>query len=207
VADRDAAAAEQVAAEVGGIAVPTDVTDEAAVARLVERAEDEAGPIGLFRSNAGILFIDPDQGNAASDTDGHWQLGWQVHVMAHVYAARALIPRFRARGGGYLLQTVSAAGLLTQSGGGDGARSGGGVLLHPAPPAGAHLPSPEGGGRRPLARRHGEAADGPARRRDVQLNPRAECDVSAPSPSGSGRDQDRNCRTRQVRGAVSGRAG
>jgi NAD(P)-dependent dehydrogenase (short-subunit alcohol dehydrogenase family) len=118
VADRDVAATKRVAAEVEGLAVPTDVTDGTAVARLVERAEQEAGPIDLFCSNAGILFLDPDQHDAASGTDEQWQLGWQVHVMAHVHAARALIPRFRARGGGYLLQTVSAAGLLTQPGGG-----------------------------------------------------------------------------------------
>jgi NAD(P)-dependent dehydrogenase (short-subunit alcohol dehydrogenase family) len=118
VADRDADAAHRVAGEVGGLAVPTDVTDADAVAALVEQAEAEVGPIGLFCSNAGILFTDPDQGNAASDSDEHWQLGWQVHVMAHVYAARALVPRFKARGGGYLLQTVSAAGLLTQPGSG-----------------------------------------------------------------------------------------
>jgi NAD(P)-dependent dehydrogenase (short-subunit alcohol dehydrogenase family) len=118
VADRDAAAADLVAGQVGGLAVPTDVTDESAVTALVERAEREAGPIDLFCSNAGVLFTDPDQQNAASGTDRQWQLGWQVHVLAHVYAARALIPRFRARGGGYLLHTVSAAGLLTQPGGG-----------------------------------------------------------------------------------------
>ncbi|HET9656977.1 MAG TPA: SDR family oxidoreductase [Kineosporiaceae bacterium] len=118
VADRDAAAAERVAAQVGGLAVRVDVTDEAAVAGLVEQVEREAGPIGLFCSNAGVLFTDPDQHNAASGTDEQWQFGWQVHVMAHVYAVRALVPRMRARGGGHLLHTVSAAGLLTQPGGG-----------------------------------------------------------------------------------------
>lgn len=118
VADRDDGAADRVAAEVDGLAVATDVTDEAAVVRLVERAEAEAGPIDLFCSNAGVLLLDPDPHDAASATDEQWQLGWQVHVMAHVYAARATIPRFRARGGGYLLHTVSAAGLLTQPGGG-----------------------------------------------------------------------------------------
>jgi len=118
VADRDEAAARRVAEQVGGLAVAVDVTDGAAVAALVDRAESEVGPIGLFCSNAGVLFADPDPFDAASDSDEHWQLGWQVHVMAHVHAVRALIPRFRARGRGYLLHTVSAAGLLTQPGGG-----------------------------------------------------------------------------------------
>ncbi len=118
VADRDAASADRIATEVGGTAMVTDVTDPAAVTRLVEVTEQTVGPIDLFCSNAGVLFTDPDPANAASGTDEHWAAGWAVHVMAHVHAARALIPRFRARGGGYLLHTVSAAGLLTQPGGG-----------------------------------------------------------------------------------------
>jgi NAD(P)-dependent dehydrogenase (short-subunit alcohol dehydrogenase family) len=115
VADLDAAGARAIAREVGGLAVPTDVGDESQVRRLVERARAELGPIDLFCSNAGIAvgagFGDGAGGPFAPDAD--WERSWRVNVMAHVYAARALLPDMLARGSGYLLQTVSAAGLLT----------------------------------------------------------------------------------------------
>lgn len=111
VADRDAEGAEQVAAEVGGLAVTVDVAVEADVIRLVETATARFGPIDLFCSNAGIGTAG---GVDASDAD--WQRTWDVNVMAHVYAARAVLPGMLARGEGYLLQTASAAGLLTQIG-------------------------------------------------------------------------------------------
>jgi NAD(P)-dependent dehydrogenase (short-subunit alcohol dehydrogenase family) len=76
---------------------------------LVDAAE-QAGPIGLFCSNAGIAVMDAVADNAA------WARSWGVNVMAHVYAARALVPRMAARGGGIFLHTVSAAGLLSQIG-------------------------------------------------------------------------------------------
>lgn len=111
VADLDANAASQVAAEIGGLAAAADVGVEAEVVRLVERATATYGPIDLFCSNAGIAV----EGSVeASDAD--WQRIWQVNVMAHVYAARAVLPGMIARGQGYLLQTASAAGLLTQIG-------------------------------------------------------------------------------------------
>ena len=101
--DRTAA----VASEIGCIGLPCDVTDEAAVRNLVERVIADHGRIDLFASNAGASV---DGG--VNVADGDWQKLWDLHVMAHVYAARAVIQPMIAAGGGYLLQTVSAAGLL-----------------------------------------------------------------------------------------------
>ncbi|MEW6269136.1 MAG: SDR family oxidoreductase [Thermodesulfobacteriota bacterium] len=119
VADRDgdgarAVADELAAAHVGALRAAgerVDVALDADVAGLVERTERDVGPIDLFCSNAGIVF---EGGVATPDAD--WQRMWSIHVMAHVFAARALVPRMLARGGGYLLQTASAAGLLSQVG-------------------------------------------------------------------------------------------
>lgn len=115
VADLDAEGAARVADEVGGLAVPTDVADESAVRSLVERAEARFGPVDLFCSNAGIVvgagLGDVDGGPFADDAA--WQKSWDVHVMAHVYAARAVLPGMLERTEGYLLHTASAAGLLT----------------------------------------------------------------------------------------------
>ena len=111
VADLDQAAAARVAGEINGLAVATDVGVEADVIRLVARATESFGDIDLFCSNAGIGV---DGGAEASDAD--WQRIWQINVMAHVYAARAVLPRMLERGEGYLLQTASAAGLLSQIG-------------------------------------------------------------------------------------------
>ena len=77
----------------------------------MDRTEAEVGPIDLFASNAGIL------GYGGIEVDDQvWERVWSVNVMAHVYAARALVPRMVGRGGGYLLSTASAAGLLSQPG-------------------------------------------------------------------------------------------
>jgi NAD(P)-dependent dehydrogenase (short-subunit alcohol dehydrogenase family) len=121
VADLEEEAAERVAAEVGGIAHVLDVSDEAAIEALVDSVEGEAGPIDLFVSNAGVGFGDAN-GNAASreggtvPVDDRWSACWIVNVMAHVYAARALLPRMIGRGGGHLVNVASAAGLLSQIG-------------------------------------------------------------------------------------------
>lgn len=93
-----------------------DVGDEQQVAALVERVETTVGPIDLFCSNAGVLPVDPDPDNAASLPAAAWDRAWRVNVMAHVHAARALLPRMIARRSGYFLHTVSAAGLLSQIG-------------------------------------------------------------------------------------------
>ena len=111
VADLDAARATAVAAEVGGEAAALDVSDGDAVAALVDRTEEAHGPIDLFCSNAGIGGI----GGVEVPLD-IWQRTWDVNLMAHVHAARAVLPGMLARGEGYLLQTASAAGLLTNLG-------------------------------------------------------------------------------------------
>lgn len=116
VADINGEGAAQVAAEIGGEAVTLDVRDGAAIAALVADLEARFGRIDLFCSNAGVGGGDPDRNNAASATDETWQRGWEVNVMAHVHAARAVIPGMLARGEGYILNTVSAAGLLSQIG-------------------------------------------------------------------------------------------
>jgi NAD(P)-dependent dehydrogenase (short-subunit alcohol dehydrogenase family) len=107
VADLDAAAAEAVAGEIGGLGLGCDVAVEAEVAALVARTEAEHGGIDLWCSNAGIAVR-----GGPEVADAEWERIWRVNVMAHVYAARAVIPGMRARGGGHLLGTVSAAGLL-----------------------------------------------------------------------------------------------
>ena len=115
-ADLDVAEAQAVAQAVGGLAVGCDVACEGDIVRLVEDTERRFGPIDLFCSNAGIAVVDSDPGNIANTPDDVWQRSWSVNVMAHIYAARILLPRMIARGGGYFLHTISAAGLLSQIG-------------------------------------------------------------------------------------------
>jgi len=116
VADLDGAAAERVAARVGGMAVRCDVASDADLRALVRSTEARFGAIDLFCSNAGIALGDGDGATAASLDDAGWERMWQVNVLAHVRAARAVLPSMLARGEGYLLQTASAAGLLSQIG-------------------------------------------------------------------------------------------
>ena len=111
VADLDGDTAARVAEDINGLAITTDVSLEADIVHLVARATEQYGPIDLFCSNAGIGV---DGGLDVSDAD--WQRIWQINHMAHVYAARAVVPQMVERGQGYLLQTVSAAGLLSQIG-------------------------------------------------------------------------------------------
>jgi len=115
VSDRDGTAAHAVAETIGATPDTTDVTDPAAVAELVARTESAHGRVDLFCSNAGIAT---GVGIEASDDGGDeaWRLAYDVHVMAHVYAARAVLPGMLERGRGYLLNTVSAAGLLIAPG-------------------------------------------------------------------------------------------
>lgn len=116
IADLNLKAAEAVAAAVGGVAIRTDVALEADVRAMVGLAEDRYGCVDLMCSNAGVSVRDPDFNDATSASNETWMLGWTVNVMAHVYAARAALPGMIARGGGYFLHTVSAAGLLSQPG-------------------------------------------------------------------------------------------
>jgi NAD(P)-dependent dehydrogenase (short-subunit alcohol dehydrogenase family) len=116
VVDRNFAGAESVAASIGGLAIACDVSREEDVQRAVSETETKAGPIALFCSNAGIGDFGGRAGDATSAPNAQWQRGWEVNVMAHVYAARCCLPAMIARGGGYFLNTVSAAGLLNQIG-------------------------------------------------------------------------------------------
>lgn len=116
VADVDAEGCAAVAAELtaGGVravGVCTDVATERAVVSLVDQATGELGPIDLFCANAGVAVS-----GGVEVPDDEWQHIWSVNVMGHVYAARAVLPRMVARGGGYFLTTASAAGLLTNLG-------------------------------------------------------------------------------------------
>ena len=90
-----------------GVAVPCDVSRESDLQNLVSEAERRFGRVDVFFSNAGIF---QPGGLEASDAD--WERNWKIHVMAHVYAARAVVERMVAQGGGYFLVTASAAGLL-----------------------------------------------------------------------------------------------
>ena len=110
-ADRNGEGAAATAKEIGGIAFTTDVSKEADIQYLIETVEAGHGPIDLFCSNAGIGI-----GGGAEVPDEGWQRIWDINVMAHIWAARHLVPRMVARGGGYLLNTASAAGLLSQIG-------------------------------------------------------------------------------------------
>lgn len=104
--------AEETARTIDGVAMHADVSREEDIIRVIETTEAEVGPIDLFCSNAGVgLGMDLEAPNT------EWQLSWDINVMSHVYAARNLLPRMIARGGGYFLNTASAAGLLNQIGG------------------------------------------------------------------------------------------
>ncbi len=121
VADIDEAAALIVAAEIGGVAKALDVSDEKAIVALVEEVEKAHGPIDMFISNAGVGYGDGTSGAISAEggmnpIEDRWDACWQVNVMAHVFAARALVPRMLERGHGHLVNTASAAGLLSQIG-------------------------------------------------------------------------------------------
>jgi NAD(P)-dependent dehydrogenase (short-subunit alcohol dehydrogenase family) len=121
VVDIEGDAAETVATEIGGVAKQIDVSDEAAMVRLVDEVEADIGPIDMFISNAGVGFGDGESGAISAEggmnpIDDRWSISWNVNVMAQVYAARAVIPKMLQRGGGYIVNTASAAGLLSQIG-------------------------------------------------------------------------------------------
>lgn len=117
VADIDGDAARVMAAEaqitgLQAIGVAVDVGREEEIVRLADKAEEHAGPIDLFCSNAGIAG--PYGGPEVGDED--WQRTWNINVMAHIWAARRLLPGMLARGSGHLSSTASAAGLLANPG-------------------------------------------------------------------------------------------
>ena len=111
VSDIDVQGAERVAAEIKGAAIPANAGKEADVQKLVAEATERFGRVDVFCSNAGIGVA-----GGPEAPDSEWQRSWEVNVMAHVYAARAVLPQMIGRNSGYLVQTVSAAGLLTQIG-------------------------------------------------------------------------------------------
>jgi NAD(P)-dependent dehydrogenase (short-subunit alcohol dehydrogenase family) len=110
VADRDLVAAQAVAEPIGGMAVQFDAAGESGVQALIAQATEANGPIDIFISNAGV----PGGMGGPETPDEVWLEAWQVNVMAHVWAARALLPEMIDRREGYLINTASAAGLLTQ---------------------------------------------------------------------------------------------
>ncbi|WP_170363463.1 SDR family oxidoreductase [Ruegeria arenilitoris] len=110
-ADIDEAGALAVAQDIGGHSVKCDVADEHDIQQMIESVESRIGPIDLFCANAGILTL-----GGLDVPDAHWDRIWKINVMSHVWTARHLVPRMIARGGGYILITASAAGLLNQPG-------------------------------------------------------------------------------------------
>lgn len=110
--DINAETSAQTAAELGCIAMSADVAKEDDIIRIIEDTEKDVGPIDLFCNNAGVIF-----GASEQSSNEEWQAIWEINVMAHVYSARHLVPRMIKRGGGYFLNTASAAGLLNQIGG------------------------------------------------------------------------------------------
>jgi len=110
--DINAGNAQQTANDYGCVAMTADVSRDEDIKRVVEETESSIGPIDLFCSNAGV-----GMGLSEQSPDREWQMSWDINVMSHVYAARHLVPRMIERGGGYFLNTASAAGLLNQVGG------------------------------------------------------------------------------------------
>ncbi|HTL25097.1 MAG TPA: SDR family oxidoreductase [Burkholderiales bacterium] len=107
VADLNADALQSVADEAKGLAIRCDVSSEESIRALVRAAEERYGRIDVYFSNAGIIAR-----GGLETPDQEWERNWKIHCMAHVWAARAVVERMVARGGGYFLITASAAGLL-----------------------------------------------------------------------------------------------
>ncbi len=108
VNDLHADSARESAAAVGGIAVPGDASTEAGVEMLIGTARELAGPIDVYCANAGVA-----RAGLADAAEEEWETSWQMNVMAHVRASRALMPQWVSQGRGMFVSTVSAAGLLT----------------------------------------------------------------------------------------------
>ena len=110
-ADIDEAGAARVAEAYGGVAMAADIGTEAGVVSLIDRVEAEVGPIDLMCCNAGILLI-----GGPETPDEDWDRIIDINVKSHIWTARHLVPKMIERGGGYFLNTASAAGLLSQVG-------------------------------------------------------------------------------------------
>ena len=112
VVDRNAEGATAVAESIGGRAEVVDVADEAEITSMLGRVEDELGPIDVLCNNAGIA-----SGAGPLDTPlDEWQRQWDVNLMSHVHAIRAVLPGMLARGEGHILHTASMAGILSTHG-------------------------------------------------------------------------------------------
>jgi NAD(P)-dependent dehydrogenase (short-subunit alcohol dehydrogenase family) len=116
VADLEAENARRVADAIGGESFAVNVREESQIQAMVRDVESRHGAIDLFCSNAGIIAGDGEPWWATSASNDTWQAMWDIHVMAHIYAARACLPGMLERGSGYFLNTASAAGLLNQIG-------------------------------------------------------------------------------------------
>jgi NAD(P)-dependent dehydrogenase (short-subunit alcohol dehydrogenase family) len=116
VSDIDLAAAQEVASQVSGSAYRVDVSSDDELTRMIGAVQRDVGAIDVFCSNAGILPLDPHFDAPEMTPDAIWQRTWDINVMAHVRAARAVLPSMIERRQGHLLQTISAAGLLTMIG-------------------------------------------------------------------------------------------
>lgn len=114
ICDLDGAKADQIAAQIGAHSMACDVRSETAVQEMIAQAKNALGGIDIYVSNAGLGRGEPS--HAASADNDVWMLNWDVHVMAHVYASRALLPDMISRGSGHLVNVASAAGLLSQIG-------------------------------------------------------------------------------------------
>ena len=112
VSDLNIDSAQAVASEIGGLAIACDVSSESDIQHLISETESQLGDIDLFISNAGFGVGEPS--HVASASNDVWQKNWELHVMSHVWASRALLPKMLDRGDGYLVNTASAAGLLVQ---------------------------------------------------------------------------------------------
>ena len=112
IVDRNAEGATQVARATGGLAVHCDVASEQEIGALVRTTEQQVGPIDIFFNNAGVAT----GGDPLTTPIDVWNAQWQINVMSHVYAIRAVLPGMLQRGSGYLLHTASMAGILTTAG-------------------------------------------------------------------------------------------
>ena len=114
ILDLDENVVAQTVVEIQGTGYGCDVAQPNAINDIIKKIQTQHGQIDIWISNAGVISSDPD--HAASGSDETWQRAWDIHVMSHVWAARALLPTMLSRGSGYFVNTASAAGLLSQIG-------------------------------------------------------------------------------------------
>lgn len=111
ITDIEPDAIARVSEEIGAPGIAVDITAEANVKKVAELARSTYGEIDLWHSNAGVAGARDPEGLQA---DGVWDTMWRLHVLAHLYAAREVLPSMLERGDGYLLQTASSVALSVQ---------------------------------------------------------------------------------------------